>query len=74
MKHKPIIFIGIVVAAIIWNTQFSDFTIKLNPQEKRDGLYNQKYHRTNLILEKRNPLKHIIYLVEKNLNLKKISS
>lgn len=69
MKHKPIIFIGIIVAAIICCTQFSDFTNKLNPREKQDGFYRQKHHINNLILEKRNPLKHTVCIVTKKITL-----
>ena len=69
MKHKPIIFIGIIVAAIICCTQFSNFTNNLNPKEKPDGLYIQKHHINNLIREKRNPLKHIVYIAAKKITL-----
>ena len=60
MKHKPIIIIGIIVAAIICCTQFSDFTNNWNQIEKPDGINIQKHHINNLILEKRNTLKRII--------------
>ncbi len=68
MKSKSIIFIGIIVA-IICCTQFSDFTYKLNPREKQDGLYSQKHHINSLAIEKRNPLKHIVYFVTKKITL-----
>ena len=70
MKQRPIIFIGIVVAAIIFSTRYSDFTNKYNLRAKPDSIGIQKYHSINLVPKKRNPLKHLIYSVAKNITLK----
>lgn len=69
MKHKTILFIGIVVAAIIFSTRYSDFTNKYNLRAKPDSFDIQKYHNINLVPEKRNPVQHIVYIVAKKITL-----
>lgn len=68
MKNKSIIFIGIIIA-ILCCTQFSDFENEWNPKEKLGGYYIQKHHIKSSVFEKRNPLKHMVYIVTKKITI-----
>ncbi len=68
MKSKSVIFIGIIVA-IICCTQFSGFTEKLVNQEKQSVIYRNNHHAKQLNIDRRFPLKHIVYHVTKKIKL-----